>query len=478
MADQALIPELARWAAAVRDGSLPDLVAADARRRVLDTVGIMLAALPLPTSSAALGWISARQGAARATVPGLAHRTTVGDAAFAGGVLAGSLEFDDTHLPSIVHPSASVVPACLAAAESSATDGSTLLAGVAVGIEIAVRIGMAGYDPGTRTNLWLERGQHATSICGMVGAAAAAALVMGLPADSIANAMGGAASNASGILEANRTGGTMKRTHYGWAAMGGVIAAELAAAGFTSPPTALEGRYGMFTALLGDAARTAPVLDELGERWLVHDVVVKPYPTNAFAHGGIDAALRLRAAGLEPNDVVAAVLRVPAPAVRTLGEPIERKRRPINAFEAQRSGPYLLAAALAGGSGLGVGLDDFTDDALRDPRRLDLASRVSVEAASEFDTYFPERLPAEVWVVTAGQRELTERVLDPRGGPAVPLSVDEVTAKYTDNVRSALGPEQSVRLQRAVEGLGVATGPGDVAAAIAASRRDDRSIRS
>lgn len=453
----------------MRDQGLPGPVATDARRRVLDTTGIMLAALRLPTSAAALTWVAARGGATRATVPGLAHRTTVGDAAFATGVLAGSLEFDDTHLPSIVHPSASVVPASLAAAESGAADGATLLVGVAVGIEIAVRIGMAGYVPETRTNLWLERGQHATSICGMVGAAAAAALVMGLPAAAIAHAMGGAVSNASGILEANRTGGTMKRTHYGWAAMGGVIAAELAAAGFTGPPTALEGRYGMFTGLLGDSARTAPVVDGLGERWLVHDVVVKPYPTNTFAHGAIDAVLRLRDAGLRPADVATLTLRVSAPAVRTLGEPIELKRRPANAFEAQRSGPYLIAAALAGGSGLGVGLDDFTDDLLRDPIRLDLASRVCVEAAAEFDTEFPERFPAEVTVTTTGGRELTERVLDPRGGPEAPLSADEVTAKFADNVRSVLEPEQADLLRWAVGELGVATGPADVASALAAS---------
>src|SRR5690606_33103326 len=116
------------------------------------------------------------------------------------------------------HPSANVVPAALAAAEDAGASGEAVVRAVAVGLEVAVRLGMAGYDEKLGNSVFFEHGQHATSICGAMGAAVAAAIVQGLDADGVVHALGLAASRASGILEANRTGGTVKRLHCGWAA--------------------------------------------------------------------------------------------------------------------------------------------------------------------------------------------------------------------------------------------------------------------
>ena len=171
-------------------------------------------------------------------------------AALVNGTLAHALDFDDTHLPSVLHPSASVVPAALAVAEARGRSGAEALHAIAVGIEINVRLGSAGYDATQRVNLFFERGLHATSICGALAAAGAAALLLGLDAAGVADAIGIAASMGAGLLEANRTGGTVKRVHCGWAAHAGVCAAELARSGLTGPPTVLEGRFGFFAGLL------------------------------------------------------------------------------------------------------------------------------------------------------------------------------------------------------------------------------------
>ena len=200
--------------------------------------------------------------------------------------------------PSIVHPSASVVPAALAMGEAHGASGQELLASIAVGLEITVRLGMAGYRPATDDlpgqSIYFEHGQHATSICGAIGSAAAAARLCGLDAAGIAHAMGVACSMASGIIEANRTGGTVKRLHCGWAAQAGVTAAMLVERGITGAPTALEGRFGLFQALLRDEWSAAPVLDGLGDRWEAASIFYKPYPANHFTHTAIDAAIRLR----------------------------------------------------------------------------------------------------------------------------------------------------------------------------------------
>ena len=158
-----------------------------------------------------------------------------------------------------------------------------------------------------------QRGLHATSICGAVGAAVAVAMLQGKDEAGIASAAGIAASMGAGLLEANRTGGTVKRVHCGRAAHCGVAAADLARHGLTGPPTVLEGRFGFLQAFCGDRAHPDAVVRGLGTDWELPRVVFKPYPCNHFTHAGVDAALRLRAQGLAPADVTAIELGVAKP---------------------------------------------------------------------------------------------------------------------------------------------------------------------
>src|SRR5690606_32648431 len=134
----------------------------------------------LPTSKAAITYAVDAGGAERATAVGVGRRLPAPAAAFVNGVLAHSLDYDDTHLPSVLHPSANVVPAALAAAEDAGASGDDVVRAIAVGLEVAVRLGMAGYDEKLGNSVFFEHGQHATSICGAMGAAVAAAMVQGL----------------------------------------------------------------------------------------------------------------------------------------------------------------------------------------------------------------------------------------------------------------------------------------------------------
>src|SRR4030081_2224695 len=147
------------------------------------------------------------------------------------------------------------------------------------------------------------------------------------------------------LLEANRTGGTVKRVHCGWAARCGVAAADLARHGLIGPPTVLEGRFGFLQAFCGDRAHPGAVVRARGTDWELPRVVLKPYPCNHFTHAGVDAALRLRAQGLAPADVTAIELGVARPVLRTIAEPPEAKARPASGYNAAFSGPYTVAAA-------------------------------------------------------------------------------------------------------------------------------------
>ncbi|WP_157574371.1 MmgE/PrpD family protein, partial [Nocardia jejuensis] len=394
--------------------------------------------------------------------------------------LAHAMDFDDTHLPSVLHPSASVVPAALAVAESVGAGGAALLDAIAAGVEITVRLGMAGYDDALGNSVFFERGLHATAICGAVGGAAAAAMLSGLSTEGIAHAMGIAASMGSGLLEANRTGGTVKRVHCGWAAHGAVTAAQLARHGLTGPPTVIEGRFGLLQAFCGDDAHPEVIVAGLGEDWELPGVFFKPYPCNHFTHAGIDAALRLRARGVTADAVVRLVLGAPTPVLRTIGEPADSKRSPESGYHAAFSGPYTVAAALLGGGGLGVFHQDFTDAAVRDPERLALAAKVECVADPRSDEIFPHQFPAVLTAELHDGRTLVERVEVNRGGPGNPLSAEELALKFELNTASVLTPSQARRLTEivydtaALETSGHLFHPLHAAAATAADPRTAR----
>lgn len=464
-----LATRLAAFAATTRFEALPDAVVASVRDRVLDTLGIELAAWARGIGTAAAAVARERSGMPAATAIG-GEALSAGEAAFVNGVLAHSLDFDDTHLPSVLHPSASIVPACMAAAEAAgATDGETIAA-IAVGIEVTVRLGMGGYADGV--NHFFERGWHATSICGTLGAAASAARLRGLDATATRDAIGIAASMAAGLLEANRSGGTVKRLHCGIAARAGIEAAQLAAAGYTAPPSVLEGRFGFYRAYVEAAGDEESVTADLGTRWELPGIHFKPYPCNHYTHAGIDAALAIRArrTSIDPARISRIELGTAGPALRTIGEPRSEKVRPQSGYHAQFSGPFTVAAALLGGGGLGLWLDDFTDERARDPRLLVLAERVETFVDPACDALFPRAFPAVLRVHFDDGSMEEARVMENRGGPERPLSGDDLRLKFDLNAGSAL-PEPAVAdLAAAVRGLGVDPSARSVAGLMARTR--------
>ncbi|MEC3957763.1 MmgE/PrpD family protein [Nocardia sp. CDC153] len=440
MNEQTLVTRLAQFADAARVKGVGSELRADAARRVLDVLGNSVAALDSPPAAAVRTVIAEWGGHAGATALGLPGGVPAPSAALLGGTLAHALDFDDTHLLSVLHPSAAVVPAALAVAEQRGATGAALLDAVTVGVEITVRAGLAGYDAALGNSIFFERGLHATAICGAVGAAAAAAMLSRLDATGIAHAMGIAASMGSGLLEANRTGGTVKRVHCGWAAHAGVVAASLARAGLTGPPTVFEGRFGLLQAFCGEGADPAALVTGLGDDWKVREVCFKPYPCNHFTHAGIDAALRLRARGVLSEHIASLELGAPAAALRTIAFPPELKARPESGYHAAFSGPYTVAAALIGGGGLGVFHEDFTDTAARDPHRLSLAARVHCTPDPHSDEIFPHQFPAVLTAHLHDGRTLTERIESNRGGPQNPLSDSELALKFRLNTAPYLTP--------------------------------------
>jgi 2-methylcitrate dehydratase PrpD len=425
----ALAPQLGAWAEALRFEAIPDEVVESAQDRIVDILGISVAARD---ADAALAVRALRDewggGRPEAGYIGERARGPAALAAMVNGTYAHALDFDDTHLPSIVHPSAPMIPAILAAGQAAGSTGPQALTALVVSYEINTRLAMAQYDPDLGNSVFFEHGLHATSMLGAVAAAAGSARLRGLDAEGIASAIAIACSMGAGIIEANRAGGSVKKFHGGWAAHCAVTAAGMAAHGLTGPPTVLEGRFGFFQAFCGERWRREAILEELGRRWETPGILYKPYPCNHFTHAIVDAVLALKSRGLRSESVESVSIGTAAAPWRTIGDPIAEKRRPRNPYHAAFSAPFVFATALVGGSGLGVTTRDFSDQTLSDPERLRLAAVCDVFVDDECTRVFPSQFPAVVRVRTRDGAELEERVMRNRT-----LDRGQLLVKLADN---------------------------------------------
>jgi 2-methylcitrate dehydratase PrpD len=429
--------ELADWAAGLTVEDIPAEVVARAKLHLLDAFGTGLVARARHELPGVRATARELGGPAEASVIGGGERLGAGPAALANGALIHALDFDDTHEVTLVHSSAVVAPSALAVGEANEARGAELLAAVIAGYEISARVGLAA--PG-RLHV---RGFHPTSVCGVFAAAAVAGKLRGLGSDGIANALGIAGSQASGLMEYLADGSQTKPLHAGWAAFSGIVAATLAANGGSGPASVLEGRFGLLASHAGEFDPDA-LTAELGSRWETTLIAIKPYPVCHAAHTALDAVAELAP---EPGSIEAiTALAAGEVAVGLVLEPAAAKARPRTIYDAKFSLPYCIGALLTRGE---LGLDAFTPEAIADPRSLEIAAMVDYEVAG-FEG--GNDLSGGVRVRAAGEeREAT--VLRPRGGPGAPLSVAEVEAKFRANAVPALGEAGTERVIEIIDEL-------------------------
>jgi len=433
---------LARFALGLRPEEIPAEVVHAAKLHVLDTLGCGLAASALGVASQGRTLALAEGGRGQASAIGAGELLPAGAAAFANGMLCHGLDFDGTHADSVCHVSTVVVPAALAAGEAAGASGQELLAAVVAANEIVARLGMAA------SGAFHTRGFHATSVCGVFGAAAAASRLGGLASDAAVSALGLAGSFASGLFAFLEDGVATKPLHAGLAAQGGIRAAQLAALGAEGPPSVLEARFGLFRAFAGtDPAALAEQLTDLGARWETPRIAFKAYPAYHYAHGALGAGTLLLAEHApDPRAIREIEVTVPpGPAVALVLEPAAEKAAPRTPYEAKFSLPYSLAALLVHGR---VGIDSYAAETIADERVLELAALVSyrVEDFVSADRAFP----GEVRLTLADGSVLQARLDFQQGAPENPLSEAAVVAKFRASAGLALDPDRVEALAAAV----------------------------
>ncbi|HEY4094716.1 MAG TPA: MmgE/PrpD family protein [Baekduia sp.] len=424
------------------EGGLPPAVARAAQDHLLDAIGVGLAGGAAATSP--VGPSVALLGAGHGTVLGRRDQLGTADAALINGTLIHSMEFDDTHVPSVIHGSAVVVPAALAVGERADASGADLLVAIAAAWETLVLIGLA--SPGG----FQAAGFQTVAVAGPFGAAVASALLSGMDADTLVSALGICGSQAGGTFAFLSDASTVKAMHAGWAAHAGILAADMAALGVTGPASVFEDRFGFFASYTRDAdaaERFAGLLSRLGVEWALPEAAFKGYPCCHYIHPFLEAAERLRAEGLSAGDVEEVVCHVPAGAAPIICEPWDAKLAPSSDHDARWSLPVCLARVLLSGR---LGPADIAGIA-SDAEVLGLAARIRWEPWE--DSGFPARFPARVEVVEAGGVRHDVTVDDVRGSASRPFSRAEVHAKFMANATPVVGADRAAAIVGAIEDL-------------------------
>jgi 2-methylcitrate dehydratase PrpD len=400
---------LAHHVATTRWDNIPSGVRHQAKRSLMNFFAVALAGCRTGPVEIALRSLAEFSGGRQATIVGRRERIDALSAAFLNAAGANVHDYCDTHVRTVIHPTAPVAPALLALAELRRVSGADFLLAFILGNEIQARIGLA-ISPSH-----YERGWHITSTCGVFGAASGAAKLLGLDQRRMVWALGTAATQSAGLCEC--LGTPAKSVSVGNAARNGLWSALLAERGFDGPPEPLAGAQGYFHAL-AEAPDLSLVTAGLGDSWEIMATSYKPYPCGFVIHPVLDCVLDWRR-----DNPATEVARVVVRGNPLLGV---RADRPdvSTGRESQVSVQHAVAVALLTGR---AGIAQFTDACVRDPEVLALRRKVELVRDPAFAT-----IAAAVDITTADGKVHRTSQTAARGSDANPMSDRDLEQKLRE----------------------------------------------
>ena len=451
--------DLARWVLALRYENIDSDTEAYARELILDHLGCAArggVVDNMPSVDATLVAMGAGSGPALTAVVGKQPARPEW-AVFSNAIAAHSIELDDTHSASSLHPAVVVIPGALAAAELEGSSGTEFIAAVVAGYEVACRLGRALNPKDT-----YAKGFHPTAIVGPFATASAVGKLIGLDEEQLAHAFGIAASESAGRTEFLSEGAWTKRFHPGWASHAGYVAARLAQNGFTGPMHPFDGRDGLLRGYGSDQYPERLTAD-LGSPLELSQTSVKPHACCRYNQGPIDLAITLqREHGITTEDVEAIEVGVVTAAMGIVVEPRDRKVRPTNDVDAQFSLPYAVGLGVVKGQAT---LEDYARDVLDDGGVLAIAERTVAVVKPEFDAKYPAVWPCDMTITTTDGRTLHAALEFPKGDPENRLSYDEMCDKFRSLAGVVFDGDELEAIIAAVDALAV-DGVGPVVEAV------------
>ena len=423
--------QVAQWAATFRLEDAPEVVVERMKALVLDFLRVVAVGARLPWSRAARKVAMALGGNAQSSLVLCGTRLDPARAAFVNGAYAHACDLDDTHVGSMHHAGASILPAVLAMAEQEDTDGRLFLEAAIIGYEISLRLGLA-----TQPALF-ERGFMATPTCGAMGAALAVSKILNFSAVDMAGALGAAGAYAGGLAQFYHSGGVSKRLNGARGAESGVMSAVLTQEGIWGPRDILEGEAGFFKAFSGKAD-PSKLINNLGKTFRLMEVSTKVHAGAGRLQATVDAGLSLGAQhALVAGNIVDVEVGVPRVVQGRLTQVA-----PPDLQSAQLSIPFSLAMALtighARGAQAALRREDY-ETALANPlvKQLSLRTRCVWDAEVEAGTN-TEEVPTRVTIQLSDGRQWEQKIAHPRGSPHRSMSWQEISLLFKDTVNDAL----------------------------------------
>ncbi|MCA3364066.1 MAG: MmgE/PrpD family protein [Roseomonas sp.] len=429
---------LAEFTAAIKPDALPAEVRRQAARLVLDALGCAMAAW---IEDAEKSRIARDIAALYPGAPGAHVMGTKGAAvqpafaALANGILINAADNDDTHKRALLHVGSVMVPTALALAEARGLSGRAMLAALVAGYEVAVRVGMAVMP--THYRFW-----HSTATNGTFGAAAGAAYAMGLDADGVQRALGLAGTQAAGLNTFFESGDMTKSIHPGKAALNGILSAQMAALGATSPPGILEHPKG-YLAAFSLEPKAAALTAGLGTEWEILQNGFKYFPSILASHSPIQATLAIVAKHKPDPKRIISITNETYDTVKSHFS----NKDVTSVMGARVSVPYCIAAAAVDGE---LTQGQFAPGRVNDALIRQVLARTEVVPDAELNKLYPAKFPARVTITLDDGTKLTETVLLPKGDPGAPLTDDELEAKFRDNAEPLLGKTGAMALRDAI----------------------------
>lgn len=442
--------ELARWVVETSSEQVPDSIIHEGKRCLINFLSVALYSSRDPSLDILLDVFKIEGSGRHASVLGTGVRTSLQYAALANGYLGHLEDYDDTHFPTVIHPSSPTLPAALALGEQLKSSGKDVLTAAVLGMEACCRIGMAVHP------YHYNEGWHITGTCGVFGSVIAAGKLAGLDALQMTQGLGIAGTQAAGVREVF---GTMtKPFHPGRSAQSGVLAALLAQRGFTSTATILEGRRG-FAAVMSEDSHLDRVTEGLGEHWELNMNGLKPYACGVVNHPLIDAMIALRD---KPGVVPGAVESVKARVHPLVLELVDRPNPQVG-LEGKFSYQHSMAVGLVDGAAFPA---QYTDARVKDPVVIEVRDRI----VASIDQAFGED-SAEVTLTLQDGRSYTERVEHATGAPKNPLSDRQLDEKFRALVGDVLPKSRVERLLSTLWDLDQVVDVGEVVQQMRVSRR-------
>jgi 2-methylcitrate dehydratase PrpD len=418
---------------------------------MLDCLGCILSGSQIINAKIIRGSAADISGEGPCTIFGTGQKVNPMMAALVNGTAGHSQDYDDDHREGTQHSSVAVLPAVLALAEKYGKSGKDVMTAYIVGSDVTIRAGEA--FEGTS----YYAGWHLTGTCGVMGATAGAAKVMGINERQTVDALGVAGSAAGGLGAFNSNGSWTKRFHAGQSAMNGVLAATMGRDGYFAPTAVFEDKDGFLNcfsfkgwskedAVLPNGIQNGKRLTEnFGEKWEMADNSIKLHSCCRFTNNFCDCAIDIHNQGCDWTKIKSIHAECNKFTDAKLCHPEDVKRHPVNPVNAQFSLFYETACGLVKGEVLP---ESFTEEAIKDERLNALCDKITWEINPDFEAVYPDRYPARVTVTMEDGSVYVGEVQYPKGDPEYPATYEEVVKKFRANASRTIG---SVKTERVIE---------------------------